>query len=160
VKKLLTLSSTACLGVALIFVMAISRFSMDLRDLNAFHGGIKGEIKMKQDRLKEMPLEFISQSIETTQPPWSEVLLELAAVVPSGVALKTLTLKNIKRIWRGEVTGIADGSDEINSLLQVEELQNNFSKSPLFTSVKLIERELQGKQVAFKIIYQLDVRDE
>jgi Tfp pilus assembly protein PilN len=107
-----------------------------------------------------MPLEFISQSIETTQPPWSEVLLELAAVVPSGVALKTLTLKNIKRIWRGEVTGIADGSDEINSLLQVEELQNNFSKSPLFTSVKLIERELQGKQVAFKIIYQLDVRDE
>jgi hypothetical protein len=83
--------------------------------------------------------------------------LELAAVVPSGVALKTLTLKNIKKMWRGEITGIADGSDEISSLLQVEELQNNFSKSPLFASVKLIERELQGKQVAFKIIYQLDI---
>ena len=157
VKKLLALSSTACLGVALIFVMMISRFSMDLGNLNAFHGGIKGEIKMKEDRLKEMPLEFVSQSIEATQPPWSEVLLELAAVVPSGVALKTLTLKNIKKMWRGEITGVADGSDEINSLLQVEELQNNFSRSPLFTSVKLIERELQGKQVAFKIIYQLDI---
>jgi hypothetical protein len=157
VKKLLVLSSTACLGVALIFVMGISRFSMDLRGLNAFHGGIKGEIKMKEDRLKEMPLEFVSQSIESTQPPWSEVLLELAAVVPPGVALETLTLRNIKKIWRGEITGVADGSDEINSLLQVEELQNNFGKSPLFISVKLIERELQGKQVAFKMIYQLDI---
>ncbi|MGB2769931.1 MAG: PilN domain-containing protein, partial [Candidatus Zixiibacteriota bacterium] len=96
-------------------------------------------------------------SIETTQPPWSDILLELAAVVPPGVALKTLTLKNVKKMWRGEVTGIADGSDEINSLLQVEELQNSFAKSPLFTGVKLIERKLQGNQVVFKIIYQLDV---
>lgn len=156
-KKILTLSSSAFLGVLLVFALIISRFSLDLRNLSAFHGGVKGEITMKEDRLKEMPLEFVSQSIETTQPPWSEVLLELAAVVPPGVTLKTLTLKNIKKMWRGEVTGVADGSDEIDSLLQVEELQNNFVKSPLFASVKLIERELQGKQVAFKIIYQLDI---
>ncbi|MGB2804712.1 MAG: PilN domain-containing protein [Candidatus Zixiibacteriota bacterium] len=157
VKKMLTLSSSAFLGVLLVFALIISRFSLDLRNLNAFHGGVKGEITMKEDRLKEMPLEFVSQSIETTQPPWSDILLELAAVVPPGVALKTLTLKNVKKMWRGEVTGIADGSDEINSLLQVEELQNSFAKSPLFTGVKLIERKLQGNQVVFKIIYQLDV---
>ena len=156
-KRILTLACSAFLGVLLVFLLLISRFSLDLRNLSAFHGGVRGEITMKEDRLREMPLEFISQSIETTQPPWSEILLELAAVVPPGVALKTLTLKNIKKMWRGEVTGIADGSDEINSLLQVEGLQSNFAKSPLFTSVKLIERELQGKQVAFKIIYQLDI---
>ncbi len=157
VKKLLALSSTAFLGVVLIFAMMISRFSMDLRDLNAFHGGIKGEIKMKEDRLKELPLEFVSQSIENSQPPWSDILMELAAVVPQGVALKTFTLKNMKKVWRGEITGVADGTDEINSLIQVEELQNNFVKSPLFTSVRLIERELQGKQVEFKLICQLDI---
>jgi len=112
---------------------------------------------MKEDRLKEMPLEFVSQSIETSQPPWSEILLELAAVVPPGVALETFTLKKVKRAWRGEVTGVADGTDEINSLLLVEEVQNNFVQSPLFGGVKLTERELQGKQVAFKIIYQLDI---
>ena len=157
VKKMLTLSSSVLLGVFLIFALLVSRFSLDLRNLSAFHRGVKGEIKMREDRLKEMPLEFVSQSIETTQPPWSQILLELAAVVPPGVTLKTLTLKNVKKMWRGEVTGVADGSDEIDSLLQVEELQNNFVKSPLFTSVKLIERGLQGKQVAFKIIYQLDI---
>ena len=156
-KRILTLASSVSLAVFLVFALIISRFSLDLRNLSAFHGGVKGEITMKEDRLKEMPLEFVSQSIETTQPPWSDILLELAAVVPTGVALKTLTLKNVKKMWRGEITGIADGSDEISSLLQVEELQNNFSKSPLFASVKLIERKLQGKQVVFKIIYQLDV---
>lgn len=156
-KRILTLASSVSLAVFLVFALIISRFSLDLRNLSAFHGGVKGEITMKEDRLKEMPLEFVSQSIETTQPPWSDILLELAAVVPPGVALKTLTLKNVKKMWRGEITGIADGSDEISSLLQVEELQNNFSKSPLFASVKLIERKLQGKQVVFKIIYQLDV---
>ncbi|UCB52805.1 MAG: hypothetical protein JSV10_01565 [Candidatus Zixiibacteriota bacterium] len=157
VKRMLTLSSSVFVGVLFVFALIISRFSLDLRNLSAFHGGIKGEITMKEDRLKEMPLEFVSQSIETTQPPWSDILLELAAVVPPGVALKTLTLRNVKKMWRGEVTGIADGSDEIDSLLQVEELQNSFAKSPLFTGVKLIERKLQGKQVVFKIIYQLDV---
>ncbi|MCK4224383.1 MAG: PilN domain-containing protein [candidate division Zixibacteria bacterium] len=157
IKKTLTLSTCAFFGVLLILALGISRFSLDLRNLSAFHGGIKGEIKMKEDRLKEMPLEFVSQSIETSQPPWSEILLELAAVVPPGVALETFTLKKVKRAWRGEVTGVADGTDEINSLLLVEEVQNNFVQSPLFGGVKLTERELQGKQVAFKIIYQLDI---
>ncbi len=157
IKKTLTLSTCVFCGVLLIFALAISRFSLDLRNLNVFHGGIKGEIKMKEDRLKELPLEFVSQSIEASLPPWSEILLELAAVVPSGVALETFTLKKIKRVWRGEVSGIADGSDEISSLLLVEEVQNNFVKSPLFNGVKLTERELRGKQVAFKITCQLDI---
>ena len=157
IKKTLTLSTCAFCGVLLIFALAISRFSLDLRNLSVFHGGIKGEIKMKEDRLKELALEFVSQSIETSQPPWSEILLELAAVVPPGVAFKTLTLKKAKRVWRGEVTGVADGSDEISSLLLVEQVQNNFVQSPLFSGVKLTERELRGKQVAFKIIYQLDI---
>jgi hypothetical protein len=52
---------------------------------------------------------------------------------------------------------LADGTDEINSLLKVEETQNNFFKSPLFDGVKLTERELQGEQVGFKIIYQLNM---
>lgn len=157
IKKTLTLSTCAFCGVLLICALAISRFSLDLRNLNAYHGGIKGEIKMKEDRLKELPLEFVSQSIEASQPPWSEILLELSAVVPPGVAFKTLTLKKVKRVWRGEVTGVADGSDEISSLLLVEEVQNNFVQSPLFSGVKLTERELLGKQVTFKIIYQLDI---
>jgi hypothetical protein len=157
IKKMLVLCSSASIGVILIFILVMSRFSLDLSNLNAFHGGVKGEIKMKEDRLKEMPLEFVSQSIETSQPPWSEILLELAAVVPPGVALKTFSLKNAKRVWRGEVSGMAHGSDEINSLLKVEETQNNFVKSPLFDGVRLTERELQGQQVEFKIIYQLNI---
>jgi hypothetical protein len=157
IKKTLILSSSVSLGVLLICILVISRFSLDLRNLNAYHGGIKGEIKMKEDRLKELGLEFVSHFIETSQPPWSEILLEMAAVVPPGVALKTLTLKKVKRVWRGEVTGVADGSDEINSLLLVEKVQNNFVQSPLFKGVKLTEKELRGKQVEFKIIYQLNM---
>jgi hypothetical protein len=157
VKKTLALSISTFLGILLLFVLIISRFSWDLRNLDVFHRGIQGEIKMKEDRLKEMSLEFVSQSIETSQPPWSEILWELAAVVPQGVALKTFTLKKVKRNWLGEVSGVADSQDEINSLLQVEEMQNSFVKSPLFKSVKLTERELQGSQVKFKIIYQLDI---
>jgi hypothetical protein len=157
VKKTLALSISTSLGILLLFALIISRFSWDLRNLDLFYRGIQGEIKMKEDRLKEMSLEFVSQSIETSQPPWSEILWELAAVVPQGVALKTFTLKKVKRNWLGEVTGLADGQDEINSLLQVEEMQTSFIQSPLFKGVKLIERELQGRQVKFKIIYQLDI---
>jgi hypothetical protein len=157
VKKNLALSISTSLGILLLFALIISRFSLDLRNLDMFHRGIHGEIRMKEDRLKEMSLEFISQSIETSQPPWSEILLELAAVVPQGVALKTFTLKKVKRNWLGEVTGIAEGEDEINSLLQVEEMQTSFVQSPLFKGVKLVERELKGRQVKFKIIYQLDI---
>ena len=154
---MLVLCSSASIGVILIFVLVMSRFSLDLSNLDAFHGGIKGEIRMREDRLREMPLEFVSQFIEASQPPWSEILLELAAVVPPGVALKTFSLKNAKRVWRGEVSGMAYGSDEINSLIKVEETQNNFVKSPLFDGVRLTGRELQGQQVEFKIIYQLNI---
>lgn len=157
IKNMLALCSSASIGVILIFVLVMSRFSLDLSNLDAFHGGIKGEIRMREDRLREMPLEFVSQFIEASQPPWSEILLELAAVVPPGVALKTFSLKNAKRVWRGEVSGMAHGSDEINSLLKVEETQNNFVKSPLFDGVRLTERDLQGQQVEFKIIYQLNI---
>ncbi len=157
IKKTLVLCSSAAAGVLLVFILIMSRLSFDLKDLDAFHGGIKGEIRMKEDRLKEMPLEFISQSIEASQPPWSEILMELAAVVPPGVALSTFTLKDVKKVWRGEVTGVANGTDEINSLLKVEETEDNFTRSPMFNSVKLTERELQGERVEFKIIYQLDI---
>ncbi len=157
VKKTLAVSSTASLGVLLIFALLISRFSLDLINLNSFHGGIKGEIRMKEERLREMSLEFISQSIESSQPPWSDILMEVAAVVPPGVALKTLTLRQMKRVWRGEVTGVAEGSDEIASLLKVEETQGNFAKSPLFSGVKLTERQLRGSEVEFKITYQLEI---
>jgi hypothetical protein len=156
-RKSLVLCSSITVGIVLMLGLAVSRLSLNLKDLEAYHGGTRGEIKMKEDRLKELPLEFISHSIETSQPAWSEILLELAAAVPSGVALKTLTLKKIKNRWRGEVTGITDGSDEITSLLMVEEVQNNFMQSPLFKGVKLTEKELQGKQAAFKIIYQLNM---
>jgi len=157
IKRTLVLCSSAAAGVLLVFILILSRLSFDLKDLDAFHGGIKGEIRMKEDRLREMPLEFVSQSIEASQPPWSEILMELAAAVPPGVALSTFTLKDVKRVWRGEVTGVADGSDEINSLLKVEETEDNFTKSPLFDGVKLTERELQGERVEFKIIYQLSI---
>jgi hypothetical protein len=156
-RKSLALCSSITVGIVLMLTLAVSRLSLNLKDLDAYQGGIKGEIKMKEDRLKELPLEFISHSIETSQPGWSEILLELAAAVPPGVALKTLTLKKIKNRWQGEVTGITDGSDEITSLLMVEEVQNNFMQSPLFRGVKLTEKELQGKQAAFKIIYQLNM---
>jgi len=157
IRKTLALSSTITLGILLIILLAVSRLSLNLKNLNAYHGGIKGEIKMKEDRLRELGLEFVSHSVETSQPPWSEILLEMAAVVPPGVVFKSFTLKKVKRVWRGEVTGLAEGSDEISSLLLVERLQNNFNQSPLFNGVGLLERELQGKKVEFKIGYQLDM---
>lgn len=157
VKKILTLSSSFALGIILILGLAISRLSLNLENLTVYDGGIKGKIRMKEDRLKELDLEFVSHSIETSQPPWSEILLETAAAVPTGVILESFSLKKAKLIWRGEVTGLAEGSDEISSLLLVERVQSNFNKSPLFKGVKLTDKELQGKKVEFKISYQLNM---
>jgi len=157
VKKILTLSSSFALGIILILGLAISRLSLNLENLAVYDGGIKGKIRMKEDRLKELDLEFVSHSIETSQPPWSEILLEMAAAVPTGVILESFSLKNAKKIWRGEITGLAEGSDEISSLLLVERVQSNFNKSPLFKGVKLTDKELQGKKVEFKISYQLNM---
>lgn len=157
IRKTLTLSFSVTLGIILILALAVSRLSMNLKNLNAYQGGIQGEIRMKEDRLKELGLEFVSHSIETSQPPWSEILLETAAVAPTGVVFESFVLKKLKNRWRGEIVGLADGSDEISSLLLVEKVQNNFNKSPLFTQVRLVEKELQGRKVEFKIGYQLDM---
>ena len=157
IKKRVTLFSFIFLSTLLIFVLAILRLSLNLKNQNLYQGRVKGEIKMKEERMKELSLELVSHSIETSQPPWSEILLELAATVPSGVSLTSMTMKRTKNGWAGEVCGIADGSDEITSLVLVEMLQNNFIQSPLFTGTRLTEKKLEGKRVAFKIIYQLEV---
>jgi hypothetical protein len=155
IKKRVTLFSFIFLGMLLMFALFIFRLSWDLRDLNVHQVGIKGEIKMKEDRMKDLALELVSHSIETSQPNWSEILLELAAVVPSGVSLKSMTIKKAKNGWSGEVCGIAEGEDELSSLVLVEELQNNFFKSPLFTGTKVAEKKLEGENMSFKITYQL-----
>ena len=157
IRRTVTMSSSVILGIVLILALAISRLSLNLKSLNVYHGGINGEIRMKEDRMKELGLEFISHSIETSQPPWSEILLEMAAVVPAGVVFKSFALKKVKRLWRAEITGLAEGSDEISSLLLVEKMQNNFIQSPLFKGVKLTEKELLGTRVEFKISYQLNM---
>jgi hypothetical protein len=155
IKKRVTLFSFIFLGMLLMFALFIFRLSWDLRDLNVHQVGIKGEIKMKEDRMKDLALELVSNSIETSQPNWSEILLELAAVVPSGVSLKSMTIKKAKNGWAGELYGTAEGEDEIASLVLVEELQNNFLKSPLFTGTKVAEKKLEGEKITFKIVYQL-----
>jgi hypothetical protein len=156
-KKTLSLSASFILAVVLILALAISRYTLDLGNLNNYQRGIKGEIKMKEDRLKELGLEFVSHTIETTQPPWSEVLLEMAATVPPGVIFESFVLKKTNKVWTGEIVGLAEGKDEISSLLLVESVQNNFNQSPLFKGVKLVEKELQGKRIEFKINYQLNM---
>ncbi len=155
IKKRVTLFSFIFLGMLLMFALFIFRLSWNLRDLNIHQVGIKGEIKMKEDRMKDLALELVSHSIETSQPNWSEILMELAAVVPSGVSLKSMTIKKAKNGWSGEVCGIAEGEDELSSLVLVEELQNNFLKSPLFTGTKVAEKKLEGENMSFKITYQL-----
>jgi len=156
-KKTMTLFSFIFLSILLVFILAIFQLSLNLKNLNLRQGGITGEIKLKEERMKELSLELVSHFIETSQPPWSEILLELAAAVPPGVSLKSMSMKSTGKGWMGEVCGIADGSDEINSLVLVERIQNNFVQSPLFTRTKLVEKKLEGKRVAFKIIYQLEV---
>ncbi len=156
-KKMMSLCFSVSLGVFLIFASIVSKLSLDLKNTNLYQGGLKGEIKQKEDQLKELGSEFIAHSIETSQPPWPQILMEQAAVVPLGVTLKTLSLKKIKNKWNGEITAVADGSDEIQSLLLVEEMQNNFARSPFFENVKMTKRELQGTLVSFVIIYQLKI---
>jgi len=156
IKKRVTLFSFIFLGMLLMFALFIFRLSWDLRNLNVHQVGIKGEIKMKEDRMKDLALELVSNSIETSQPNWSEILMELAAVVPSGVSFKSMTIRKVKNGWTGEVIGIAEGEDELASLVLVEELQNNFLKSPLFTGTKMVEKKLEGEKITFKITYQLN----
>jgi len=153
--KMVTLLSSAFFGILLIVVLVIFRFSLNLKDLDAYQGGIKGEIKMKEDRMKELSLELVSHSIETSQPHWSEILLELAAAVPTGISLESMTMRKSKKGWRGELYGAAKGPDEITSLVLVEGIQDNFNQSPLFTQVKVTEKKLEGKRITFKITYQL-----
>lgn len=166
VRKTLIMSSSISVGVLLIIVLIISRLALSLQNLNVYHTAVKGEIRMKEETLKDLALEFISQSIETSQPSWPEVFQEVAAAVPPGVALKTLTLKKVKKVWRGEASkmkevwrgeasGVVDGFDEISSLLLAEGVQNRFTHSPLFRGARMTEKEVRGKRVEFKLTYQL-----
>ncbi|MGB8658717.1 MAG: PilN domain-containing protein [Candidatus Zixiibacteriota bacterium] len=156
-KRVVTLSFSVFLGFLLILGSIISKLSFDLKSLTLYQGGLKGEIKQKEDRLRELGPEIVAHSIETSQPSWPEILMEQAAVVPQGVTLQTFSLKKTKNRWCGEISGLAEGSDEITSLLLLEEMQDNLVRSPFFSEVRVAKRELQGTQVTFKIVYQLNI---
>lgn len=157
VRKTFALSSAVSLAVLLLLALLVSRLAIGLRGMNTYHAGVKGEIKLKEERLRDLALEFISQSIETSQPGWPEVFQEVAAVIPTGVALKTFAVQKKKGVWQGEVTGAADGGDEITSLLLAEEVQNKFVHSPLFKGARMTEKEVRSKEVEFKITYRLQI---
>ena len=159
-RRTLALSASGFMVILAICVLMVTRYSIDLKNINNLLGGIKGEIKMKEDRLKEMALQFVTHSIKTTEPSWSEFLMEQAAVVPPGVVLKNLSLKKTKDTWQGVIEGAANGGDELVSLLLLEEILKNFNQSPLFSGVKIVEKQLAGTQVNFKITYQLKTPNE
>ncbi len=154
-KKTVSLFSSIFLGLVIILGLVIFRYSLDLRQLSIYRGGIKGEIRLKEDRLRELSSELVSHSLEISQPHWSETLLELGAIMPAGVSLKSMTIKKAKNGWTGEVDGWVEGVDQFTSLFLVEQLQINFLKSPLFSGAKIVDKQLEGENVAFKITYQL-----
>jgi len=155
IKKILALSSSGFSLVLIICALLITRYTLDLKNISAIQGGIKGQIRMKEDQMKDMALEFVTNSIQSSEPPWPEFLLELAAVVPQGVALKSLSLKKVNDKWQGEINGRADGGDELNSLLLIEEVLKNLNQSPYFTGVKIQGKELAGTEADFRITYLL-----
>jgi hypothetical protein len=156
-KKTIALSSVGLFVVFLICALMVTRYTLDLKNISTYQGGIKGQIKMKEDRLKDMALEFVTHSIQSTEPTWPDFLLEQASVVPNGVALTSMSLKKVNNKWQGEINGTADGGDELRSLILLDEILKNLSQSPFFTGVKMQKKELSGTQADFKITYQLKV---
>jgi hypothetical protein len=159
-KRTLVMSASAFMVILAICILMVTRYSLDLKHINTLQGGVTGEIKMKEDRFKEMALQFVTHTIKTTEPSWSDFFMEQAAVIPAGVVLKELSLKKVKDKWQGVIEGATNGEDELVSLLLMEEVMKNFNQSPLFTGVKIQEKQLAGKQVNFKITYQLKRTNE
>ncbi len=155
IKRTVSLFSSVFLGLVLIFGLIIFRFSLDLRQLNIYRQGIKGEIKMKEDRMKELSSELVSHSLEISQPHWSETLLELAAVIPAGVSINSMTIKKDKHEWVGEVGGSVEGTDQFASLYLVEQFQYNLLQSPLFSKARIVDKKMEEENIIFKIEYQL-----
>ncbi len=135
--------------VVLLILGANLKYSLDWLSLLDKERAVQGEIKKRETELKELATELISDSVEK-QPAWTEFLLNLAGVIPEDITLNSLTVKKAGKKWKGELTGIIQGYDNVERFYRAEELRILFNQSSNWTN-PVLERKLEGDDLKFKI---------
>lgn len=135
--------------VVLLILGANLKYSLDWLGLLDKERAVQGEIKKRETELKELATELISDSVEK-QPAWAEFLLELARVIPEDITLNSLTVKKSGKKWKGELTGLIQGYDNVERFYRAEELRILINQSSSWTN-PVLERKLEGDDLKFKI---------
>jgi hypothetical protein len=148
-KKMATLLAAVFIGVVLFILGANLKYSLDWLRLLDDEKAVQGEIKKRENELKELSVELVSNSVEA-QPSWTDFLLELARLVPDDITLNSLTVKRAGKKWQAEINGIIQGEDKVESFYRVEELRILFNQSTIWASPNL-ERKLEGDNLKFKV---------
>ena len=148
-KKMATLLVSVFIGVVLFILSANLKYSLDWLRLLDDEKAVQGEIKKRENELKDLSVELIYNSVEA-QPAWTDFLLELARLVPDDITLNSLTVKRAGKKWQAEINGIIQGEDKVESYFRAEELRILFNQSTLWASPNL-ERKLEGDNLKFKV---------
>lgn len=148
-KKMATLLVAVFIGAVLFILSANLKYSLDWLRLLDDEKAVQGEIKKRENELKELSAELIYNSVEA-QPAWTDFLLELASLVPDDITLNSLTVKRAGKKWQAEINGIIQGEDKVESFYRAEELRILFNQSTIWASPNL-ERKLEGDNLKFKV---------
>jgi len=148
-KKMVTWLASVFILVVLFILGANLKYSLDWLSLLDKERAVQGEIKKRETELKGLAKELISDSVEK-QPAWTEFLLELASVIPEDITLNSLTVKRAGKKWKGELTGIIQGYDNVERFYRAEELRILLNQCSTWTN-PILERKLEGDNLKFKI---------
>jgi len=148
-RKIATILVSVFVGITLFILGANLKYSLDWLNLLDDEKAVQGEIKKRENELKELSAELIYNSVEA-QPAWTDFLLELARLVPDDITLNSLTVKRAGKKWQAEINGIIQGEDKVESFYRAEELRILFNQSTIWASPNL-ERKLEGENLKFKV---------
>jgi len=148
-RKIATILVSVFIGITLFILGANLKYSLDWINLLDDEKAVQGEIKKRENELKELSVELVSNSVEA-QPGWTDFLLELARIVPDDITLNSLTVKRAGKKWQAEINGVIQREDKIESFFRAEELRILFNQSTLWANPNL-ERKLEGENLKFKV---------
>ncbi len=156
VKKTVAAGSVIIFILVACFAFRHAQLNAHLRHLNYFKKELENSVTKKEMSLKKLSKEFIAFQIEKGQPPWSEVLFELAALIPRRVVLTSFQVERNGEIFEGKAEGKVLCQSEIDGLELLGELKRRFALSPYFEDVQCQET-LDEEGMHFELQFKVPV---
>ena len=151
-RRNIVMAGSICLLLAASLGMSYTRLHNKIQDLENAAASLRGEAKLRENRIGKSVDGLILHAVKNGQPDWARVLSELAYAVPEGIRLSSMKVGNNEGTWEAKAWGEVDINDERVALVKIMSMLNNIEKSPLF-GTPTVERKIERGRIGFQLSF-------